>query len=142
MRSDGLTIREVSRRTGVKLETIRYYERIGVLTKPARTQNGYRLYDRADLRRLVVVCRIRNFGFSLEETRLLVGFCAAGQASCADVRKIAVPRLLRIRAEIANLSRIAELLEQALERCSTEVTGNCPLIALIVEKEANAIPSK
>jgi DNA-binding transcriptional MerR regulator len=92
-RADHLPIGELSRRTGVNIETIRYYERIRMLTAPPRTASGRRVYGAQDVRILAFIRRARELGFPLEDIRTLLGLGAPGQASCGEVRDIATRHL-------------------------------------------------
>ena len=82
-----IQIGELSRRTGCNIETIRYYERIGLLPAPPR-RGRYRSYGREDVARLGFVRRARELGFTLDEVRALLGLAVGGQASCAEVREL------------------------------------------------------
>lgn len=86
MRAGGIGIGELSKRTGVNIETIRYYERNGVLPKPPRTEGGHRAYDSAFVKRLSFIARARQLGFSLEEIRSLLSLVDGSGFTCADVR--------------------------------------------------------
>ena len=108
-----LAIGSLSRQTGSKVETIRYYERIGLLPTPARTASGYRRYDRAHLTRLAFIRRAfirraRALGFSLDEVRTLLRLADERERPCAEVRVVASAHLEDVRAKIADL--------QAMER--------------------------
>jgi MerR family transcriptional regulator, mercuric resistance operon regulatory protein len=88
-RAGSLAIGELSRLTGVHIETIRYYERLGMLAVPSRTAGGRRLYEHGHVRALAFIRRARELGFALEEIRALVELSGSEPASCAEVRKIA-----------------------------------------------------
>src|SRR3546814_7336157 len=100
-----IQIGEPSRRTSCNIETIRYYERIGLLPVPPR-RGRYRSYGREDVARLGFVRRARELGFTLDEVRALLGLAAGGQASCTEVRELAASPLPDVRARIAVLRRI------------------------------------
>jgi MerR family transcriptional regulator, mercuric resistance operon regulatory protein len=131
LRNEGLSIGEASRHTGVKLETIRYYERIGMLTGPPRTAAGHRVYGADDVRTLAFVHRARELGFPLADVRTLLTLRATGPACCAKGRDIALRHLASIRGQIADLSRLAQLLEQTVDQCSAKTTPDCPVIELL-----------
>lgn len=115
----GLTIGELSRRTGVNIETVRYYERIGLIPTPPRTAGGRRVYDVADVRCLGFVKRARELGFPIEEIRSLLALGDLDRAACADVCAVAKPQLAAIRAKIADLKRLETELGAAIERCGS-----------------------
>lgn len=98
-----LRIGEVARQAGVSMDTIRYYERLGLLPAPARTDNGYRLYGQEDLGRLLFIRRAKRLGLSLDEIRGLLGVAAEGE--CRPVRR-----------------QVAELLREKLKECDRELT--------------------
>ena len=115
-RAEGQSIGELSRATGVNIETIRYYERIKMLPSPRRTEGGHRVYGPAERRGLAFIRRARELGFTLDEIRALLALGGPGKASCRDVREIAAHHLEDIR------SKIADLLE--LENCSPAQSQN------------------
>ena len=124
-----LQIGRLARRTGCKIETIRYYERIGLLPHPARSAARYRLYSADDVRRLVFVRRSRELGFTLEEVRTLLALATDdGKDTCGDVRQIAAGHLAAVRAKIADLRVIESLLSDAVRGCDTHKRPGCPLI--------------
>ena len=105
-----IRIGDVSRQTGCKVETIRYYERVGLLPRPPRSAARYRLYDSGDVRRLSFVRRARELGFTLEEVRALLTLAVNdGEDTCAEARRLAAGHLAEIRAKIADL-RALEIL--------------------------------
>jgi MerR family transcriptional regulator, mercuric resistance operon regulatory protein len=125
-----LQIGDLSRRAGCKIETIRYYERIGLLPRPLRSAARYRLYSADDVRRLVFVRRSRELGFTLEEVRTLLAL--SGDQSkdvCVEVRQIAAGHLANVRAKIADLRVMERLLSDAVRLCATNKPPGCPLIA-------------
>jgi len=105
-RTDGLMIGELSKLTGVHIETIRYYERVKMLPKPPRTVGGRRVYDRAHVRRLGFIRRSRELGFSPDEIRALLRIGGPEKASCRQVRTIARAHLNDIRAKIKDLRKL------------------------------------
>src|SRR5260370_31970847 len=98
------SIGELSRRTGVNIGTIRYYERIQILPAPPRTTSGRRVYGPAESRILTFVRRARELGFTLDEIRILLALSAEnGRSTCGEVREAAAPHLADIRTKIADL---------------------------------------
>ena len=126
-RKTGIAIGELSRRTGCNVETVRYYERIGLLPQPAR-RGRYRLYGTEDVARLAFVRRARELGFALDEVRALLGMATDGQAACADARRLAETHLAGVRAKIADLRAIEVALAEAVQRCDAGEAPECPLI--------------
>jgi len=130
MGHEGIAIGELSRRTGCNIETVRYYERIGLLPKPAR-RGTYRRYEAGDVERLAFVLRARELGFTLDEVRTLLALATGGQDTCAEVREIAAIHLSNIRIRIADLRAMERALAQAVRQCDAgEITG-CPVISAL-----------
>lgn len=126
-RSD-LGIGSLSKRTGVNIETIRYYERIGMLPSPPRTAGGHRLYDETHLRRLVFIKRSRELGFSIEEIRRLLGLVDGGEHTCGEVRDMALEHVADIRRKIADLQRMEFILEDMASKCEGGNVPDCPIL--------------
>jgi len=122
-----LPIGELSRRTGCNIETIRYYEKIGVLPPPRRTEGGHRIYGADHVRRLSFVCRARGLGFTLEEVRALLRLDEQGQP-CAEVKEVAVAHLTEVRSKVADLRAMEAALEILVSRCAEGEKSGCPLI--------------
>jgi MerR family mercuric resistance operon transcriptional regulator len=128
---DGLRMGELSRLTRVGLETIRYYERIGLLTCPPRAKNGHRVYDSIDVRTLVFIRRAREVGFTLAETRALLALRGSRDSSCAKAQELAARQLRRVRIKLAILRRAESFLEHTLDQCLDKGGPDCPLIELL-----------
>jgi MerR family mercuric resistance operon transcriptional regulator len=128
-RSNEIRIGKLSHLTGCNIETIRYYERIGLLSPPPRSLSRYRLYDVADVRRLMFVRRAREVGFSLDEVRALLALSAERDGdTCAEVRRLAAGHLADVRAKIADLRTLERALADAVRRCDAGGPSDCPLI--------------
>jgi MerR family transcriptional regulator, mercuric resistance operon regulatory protein len=124
-----LSIGELSRRSGVNIETIRYYERIKMMPAPPRAASGRRIYGPAETRSLAFIRRSRELGFTLEEIRALLALSADdGNNSCAEVRQLAASHLADVRAKIADLRAMASVLSEAVRRCDAGELPGCPLI--------------
>ena len=134
MRSAGpgpapLAIGELSRRTGVNIETIRYYERINIIPHPPRTSSGRRVYGEVETRTLAFIRRARELGFSLDEIRTLLALSTEhGRKACAEVRDLAADHLEDVRAKIADLRAMERVLADAVRRCDEGKSAGCPLI--------------
>ncbi len=125
-----IPIGELSRRTNCNIETIRYYERIGLMPVPPR-RGRYRSYRTEDVGRLGFVRRARELGFTLDEVRALLGLAASGQASCAKARNLATAHLQDVRSRIADLRRMERVLAQTVHACGADDDARCPLIAAL-----------
>ena len=132
----------VSKRTGTNIETIRYYERAGLLPLPQRSAGGYRLYGTTHLKRLNFVRRARGLGFSLAEVRKLLRLADQRRRPCAEVRVVAEMHLEDVKAKIADLRRMEHVLQETVARCKAGGGSHCAMIdALYTETEQHK-PSK
>ena len=127
MADTAIQIGELSRRTGCNIETIRYYERIGLMPVPPR-RGRYRSYGRGDVDRLGFVRRARELGFTLDEVRALLGLAAGGGATCAEVHDLAAVHLKDVRARIGDLKRMERVLAESVRACEGGEKAGCPLI--------------
>ena len=118
LRAENLAIGQLSRLSGVNIETVRYYERIKMLPPPPRTPSGRRVYDSTHFRTLAFIRRSRELGFSLEEIRALMRLGGPEKATCREVREIAAHHLEDIRAKLNDLKRLERLLAWQARRRS------------------------
>lgn len=125
-----LSIGEMSKRAGVNIETIRYYEKIRLWPPPPRTAGGHRLYPDTHLKRLVFIRRSRELGFTLDEIRNLLGLVEGGYA-CGQVQTAALTHLRSIRRKIADLRRMERILAETASRCEGGTTPKCPIIDVL-----------
>jgi MerR family mercuric resistance operon transcriptional regulator len=123
-----LTRGALAARIGCNSETIRYYEQIGVLPSPPRSQGGHRLYDQDMLKRLNFVRRSRDLGFSLEEIRRLLRLVDGGTYTCAQVEALALDHAREIQRKIADLKKLKSVLETMASQCSGSNVPECPII--------------
>jgi DNA-binding transcriptional MerR regulator len=112
-----LKIGDLANATGTKVQTIRYYEEIGLLPPPARTEGNFRTYDKGTLRRLSFIRRSRGLGFSLDRVRELLGLADHRDWSCTAVETIAREHRKAIERKIADLSALDHELAQIIEKC-------------------------
>ena len=127
-RAERYSIGRLGARAGVNLETVRYYERIGLMARPPRTEGGHRVYDGTHLKRLGFIRRSRELGFSLAEVRALLGLVDGGNYTCAEVRTLTLAHLGEVRRRIADLRRLERSLDGMAERCTGEEVPECPII--------------
>lgn len=123
-----MKIGQVSAATGCQIETIRYYERIGLLKAPARTEAGYRHYTDADVDRLRFVARGRALGFSLEEIASLLRLAQDEGLSCDDVDRLARAHLADVQQRVGDLLRIQEELQRTIEGCRGTQRSQCSIL--------------
>jgi len=121
------TIGALSRESGVNLETIRFYERSGLLPVPARSASGYRHYQAIDVRRLRFVRRGRELGFSLEEIKALLELVSQPQSPCAEADRLVQEHLVAIEARLQDLQRMKAELGK-LAGCDSNQAEHCRLL--------------
>jgi len=127
--TDGhLAIGELGRLTGTKVETIRYYERIGLLAKPERTAGNYRAYGAEHLNRLSFIRRSRDLGFSLEQVRALLDLSDDRERPCEAVDIIAQAHLTEVDRKIADLRALRRELSNMITQCRHGTVANCRII--------------
>ncbi|MDP3747362.1 MAG: helix-turn-helix domain-containing protein [Phenylobacterium sp.] len=127
----GLTIGRLAAAAGVNLETVRYYERIGLMPLPDRTVGGHRSYRPEHRSHLAFIRRARELGFTLDDIRALLALAEPGRQSCAVVKTIASDHLRNVHAKIADLSRLAGVLEDAVRQCGDGDVPECPVIQVL-----------
>ena len=128
-----MRIGELAAETGVNIETIRYYERAGILPAPARMANNYRAYADTHLRRLRFIRRARGLGFTLGEVRALLAMSDGGDYTCAEVKALGERHLGDIRTKIADLRRMEQALSTVVSRCSGELTPGCSMLEALFD---------
>ncbi|MGF1623999.1 MAG: helix-turn-helix domain-containing protein [Alphaproteobacteria bacterium] len=124
----GLRRAELARRTGCNLETIRYYETIGLMPGPPRTAAGHRVYDEDHAARLRFIMRARELGFSIEELKSLLSLVDSHRYTCGEVRDLTVAHRQAVRRKIADLRRLERTLTRISEKCSGDAVPKCPII--------------
>lgn len=124
----GLQRAELARRAGCNLETIRYYEKIGMMPHPPRTASGYRVYDAGHVSRLQFILRARELGFRIEEIRGLLALVDGGTQTCAEIKERTERHIADIRAKIADLRRIERVLATIAAKCTGDEVPDCPIL--------------
>ncbi len=123
-----LGIGALSKQSGCNIETIRYYERIGLMPRPTRTEGGHRLYGLAQGRRLGFIRRTRELGFTLDEVRTLLRLVDGGRYTCAEVKRITVHHLDEVRGKVADLRKIERVLDRMAATCDGGTVPKCPIV--------------
>ncbi len=123
-----LTIGKLASATGTKVETIRYYEQIGLLPAPMRSAANYRTYEQEHLRRLSFIRRARDLGFSIDQVRELMGLADRRDQSCMAVDVIANQHRDAIARKIADLTALAGELDALIDSCSRNTVADCRII--------------
>jgi MerR family mercuric resistance operon transcriptional regulator len=127
----------LARKSAVNVETIRYYEKIGIMPKTGRSAGGYRLYTSDHLKRLTFIRRGRELGFSLDELRGLLRLVDGHKYTCAEVRELTLDHVSAIRRKIADLRRLERVMTDIASRCSGKQIPECPIVdALSAEDES------
>lgn len=128
-----MRIGELARTVDVNVETIRYYQRIGLLALPERPYGGVRSYNDEDLQRLRFIRRAQQLGFSLEDIRELLELSSS---DCKRVEKLAVEKLSLVKARLRELRRIESILTMTVQQCARR-KGNqpCPIIETLVQSK-------
>jgi len=121
------SIGEAARGSGVPVETIRYYERVGIVPGPPRALSGRRVYDAAGIARLGLIKRCRDLGFSLAEARALLALSQVSDAPCAEVKAIAEGHLAEVGRKIGALRDLEAALGDLIRECA-EGNSACPAL--------------
>lgn len=122
------SIGDLSRRTGVKVPTIRYYEQMGLVAAPERSEGNQRRYSRQELERLAFIRHARDLGFAVEDIRALIELNGHPEQPCGHADKIAGEQLISVREKIAQLKRLETELERIASCCDGKTIGDCYVI--------------
>ncbi|CAH2402971.1 MerR family transcriptional regulator [Mesorhizobium ventifaucium] len=122
------SIGDLSRRTGVKAPTIRYYEQMGLLEAPQRSEGNQRRFAKAELERLAFIRHARDLGLTINSIRQLIDLSGHADRPCADADRIAKEQLASVRDRIAKLQKLEEELERIATCCTGETIGDCYVI--------------
>lgn len=138
--SEHLTIGTLAKRGGVNVETIRYYQRRGLLQEPVKPPGGFRYYPPDTVKRVRFIKRAQSLGFTLEE---IAGLLVLDERkACLDTREIAAHKLELIEGKIADLSKMQKALSQLVRACDRSFVGApCPIIHLLADSETLSSPS-
>lgn len=122
---------QLAQSTGVKGETIRYYENCGLLAPPGRSAGGHRLYTEDHVVRLKFIRRARELGFSLSEITGLIRLADAGDRNCDEVRETTTTHLTDVREKIRDLRKMERTLKELVRQCDDNSSPGCPIIAVL-----------
>ncbi|MEQ9637747.1 MAG: helix-turn-helix domain-containing protein [Devosia marina] len=131
--SNGIAISKVSQESAVKVTTIRYYEEIGLLSTPPRTEGGRRTYDRSDIERLTFIRHSRELGFAIDQIRTLLQLQDRPDQSCKEADGIAKARLVEVKQKIASLVALRAELERMVDGCSHGRVETCKVIDILAD---------
>jgi Hg(II)-responsive transcriptional regulator len=125
---------------GVGVETLRFYEREGLLPEPPRSDSGYRLYDEDAVRRVRFIRKAKGLGFTLSETKELLELRVTDTDGCDEIAARARRKIARIEDRLRELRRIKWTLRELVRACAeNEHTGECPILDALDERESGAI---
>lgn len=130
----GFRMGHVAHRSGLKVDTIRFYEKQGLLAKPPRTAGGFRLYTEGDLDRLNFVVSAQSLGFSLHQIGELLVLRNSGPDACTHVRNVLKERLRDVESKIKDLRRLERQLKQAQKQCDDAVAAACSATCPLLDK--------
>jgi len=132
-----MTIGQVARQAGVGVETIRFYEREGIIDEPPRRDSGYRQYSQDVVKRILFIKRAKELGFSLKETQELLTLRVDPESTCADVKRQTDAKIVDVERKIEDLLRMKQALVKVAGLCS----GNGPLSACPILDALDTTPS-
>jgi len=128
LRATHFPIGVLSAETGVNIETIRYYEKIGLMPAPPRTEGRQRVYASAHLKRLTFIRRSRELGFSLDQIRELLGLVRGHDLTCAEVKAMTEEHVADIRRKVKDLKKLERVLSDLAAQCSGNAVPDCPIL--------------
>lgn len=117
----------------MNIETIRYYERSGLMPRPPRSPGGHRLYDEQAVQRLLFVRRARDLGFGIAEVRELLALVDGGRYSCEEIKSITTSHLEAVRTKLQDLLRLEHALSRLTDSCKGGSLPECPVIDTLAE---------
>jgi MerR family transcriptional regulator, mercuric resistance operon regulatory protein len=124
---------ELAEQSGCNIETVRFYEKQGLLPAPPRTAGGHRNYAPEHLKRLTFIRRSRELGFTLDEVRGLLGLVDGEDWTCAQVRAMTLDHLADVRRKITDLGKLAQTLEDMAAQCDGGAVPACPIVDALLE---------
>ncbi len=135
-----MTIGQLAQQLSINIETIRYYERQGLITSPPRNPSGYREYSDQDMKRIQFILRAKDLGFSLKEILDLLSLKVDNNSTCRDVKRRAEEKLVGVEEKIHHLQSMKSALNQLIDSCSGTGPGSdCPILSALDGKEFNKL---
>ncbi len=126
----------LSQRAGCNIETVRYYERAGLMPDPERSEGGYRLYQEQHVRRLQFIRRCRELGFTIAEIRTLLDLVDRKDYTCEEVRDISIAHVEEVRRKIEDLRRLERTMLGMIKECDGGAVPECPIIDALFDAAA------
>ncbi len=135
---DTLSIGKVAKETGLGVETVRYYEREGLIAEPPRRESGYRKYPPEVVSRLLFIRRAKELGFTLREIRELLSLRVAEGKTCLDVKKFAEVKITEVDEKIGHLREIRDALQKLSQSCVGDgPTSECPILEVLDKEKSD-----
>jgi MerR family mercuric resistance operon transcriptional regulator/MerR family gold-responsive transcriptional activator of gol and ges genes len=132
----GWTIGQLAKAVDVNIQTVRYYERLKLLSPSARRPSGYRLYGQEEERRLRFIKNAQALGFTLHEIEELLDLRVSSKARCGDVQRRAEAKLRHVEAKVRDLRTLARSLRELIRTCRAgQPTDRCPILQSLEKKE-------
>ena len=129
-----MTIGVLSQKSETDAQTIRYYERLGLMSKPERTEANYRVYNEDAVFRLRFINRAKEIGFSLNDIKVLLGMADGKVRGCDEVREFAATRLDKIQTQIRNLKSMERTLSNLVSQCvNLKTLKDCPILDELIK---------
>jgi len=137
MKNDSYTIGELAKKAGCKVETVHYYEKIGLMPKPPRTTGGHRIYSFNHIKRLNYIRRSRELGFSIEQIRSLLRFIDEPNHQCGEIKSIAILQAHDVQRKINDLKKLKIALNEMISSCKGDdmAIDKCPIIDALYNGE-------
>jgi len=133
---EGWTIGQLAKAVGVNIQTVRYYERLKLLSPSARRPSGYRLYGQEEERRLRFIKNAQALGFTLHEIEELLDLRVSSKARCGDVQRRAEAKLRHVEAKVRDLQALARSLRNLIQTCRAgQPTDRCPILQSLEKTE-------
>lgn len=130
-----MTIGQLAKESGTDSQTIRFYERSGLLSMPKRTESNYRIYNHGAAERLRFIKRAKEIGFSLNDIKVLLDMADGRARRCASVKKFAETRLARIRSQISDLKAMERTLASLIVKCAdSKSISDCPILETLTKR--------
>ncbi len=129
--NERLSIGRLAERTGTAPDTIRYYERLGLMPRAPRSAGRHRYFGASHVQRLLFIRRARALGFSLESIGSLLSLAAPGRRSCTSVRRMALAHLNDVRVRLAELQRLEAALTETVAHCTGDTAPTCAVLSLL-----------
>ena len=128
-----MRIGQLAKLTGINIESVRFYERKGLIVQPFKPQEGYRKYPEETLQRILFIKRAQRLGFTLDEISDLL---AMEKAKCSEVQELAKLKLEDVQSKLADLSRMESVLDDLLKSCKTNPNNtDCPIIDTLINND-------